>query len=194
MGLSPNGLFFQELRASLATPSKLQTKHPDRVESLLSKLITSGANRLQYVVDFDQTLTRAHRDGVDVDCSWGVLENSPLLPSDYTTRSNALKSKYLPIEHDPHMTTEEKVPHIVEWYKKTNQLLQVCGLKRDMIPKLVEASSVELREGTEALLGGLVKSGVPVLVLSAGVGDLVVQVQHVLNAPLSVTVHITSIS
>jgi hypothetical protein len=44
-----------------------------------------------------------------------------------------------------------------------------------MIPKMVNGSNVELRVGTDALLNRLLADKVPVLVLSAGVGDLVVQ-------------------
>ena len=71
------------------------------------------------------------------------------------------------------MSVEEKLPHIVEWYEKTNELLQICGLKKSMIPEMVEASSVELRDDTDLLLRRLQGDQVPVLVLSAGCGDLV---------------------
>ena len=153
--------------------SKVRAKRPVEVEGLLRRLVEGGTNRLQFVVDFDMTLTRSHRDGLPVDCSWGVMENSPHLPSDYTSKSSALKEKYLPIEHSPDMSVEEKLPHIVEWYEKTNELLQICGLKKSMIPEMVEASSVELRDDTDLLLRRLQGDQVPVLVLSAGCGDLV---------------------
>ena len=150
-----------------------KAKRPLEVEGILRRMVEGGRKRLQFVVDFDQTLTRVHRDGLPIDCSWGVMENSPLLPADYTSRSGALKQKYLPIEHNPEMSVEEKLPHIVEWYEKTNELLQICGLKKSMIPKMVEDSSVELRDDTDLLLRRLRDDKVPVLVLSAGCGDLV---------------------
>jgi len=150
-----------------------KAKRPLDVESILRRMVEGGRHRLQFVVDFDMTLTKSHRDGLPVDCSWGVMENSPLLPSDYTSRSGALKQKYLPIEHNPDMSVEEKLPHIVEWYEKTNELLQICGLKKNMIPKMVEGSSVQLRDDTDLLLRRLQDDKIPVLVLSAGCGDLV---------------------
>jgi hypothetical protein len=36
--------------------------------------------------------------GKSLDCSWGIFENSPLMPETYTTECNAMKAKYLPIE------------------------------------------------------------------------------------------------
>ena len=150
-----------------------RAKRPLEVEAILRRMVEGGRERLQFVVDFDQTLTRVHRDGLPVDCSWGVMENSPLLPADYTSKSGALKQKYLPIEHSADMSIEEKLPHIVEWYEKTNELLQICGLKKSMIPKMVEDSNVELRDNTDLLLRRLHDDKVPLLVLSAGCGDLV---------------------
>ncbi len=149
---------------------------PERVEKVLTKLISGGADKLQLVVDFDNTLTRVHRDGQALDNSWGVMENSPLLPADYTGRCQALKNKYIPIEIDPHLSVEAKVPHIVEWYTKGNELLQSCKVNRNMFPDMVRASNVELREGTNGMLDKLQKASVPVLVLSAGLGDLLVEV------------------
>ena len=40
----------------------------------LKKIIEGGPLRLQFIVDFDYTLSRAHKDGKPVDCSWGVLD------------------------------------------------------------------------------------------------------------------------
>ena len=53
---------------------------------------------MQVIVDFDYTLTKAHKDGVPVECSWGVLETYPKLPESYHNKVKAAKDKYLPIE------------------------------------------------------------------------------------------------
>ena len=39
-------------------------------------------------------------NGTPVDCSWGVLENYKKLGPDYVKKTNALRSKYHPIELD----------------------------------------------------------------------------------------------
>ena len=41
-----------------------------------------------------------YRDGTPTDCSWGVLENYKKLGPDYLKKTDALRSKYHPIELD----------------------------------------------------------------------------------------------
>ena len=50
------------------------------VETKLKAISEGGCEKLQLIVDFDNTLTRHHKNGNLTDCSWGVMENSPLLP------------------------------------------------------------------------------------------------------------------
>ncbi len=160
----------------------VHVRDPAKVESVLSRMTAQPdpAKRLQVLADFDQTLTRVHRDGRRLECSWGVIESSPLLPPSYTERTAAVKARYLPIERDPSLTVEEKAPHMEAWYKEANALLREAGANRSMFPRMVEASlgagAVELRQGAAELLKRLSEASVPVLVLSAGLGDLLSEV------------------
>ena len=96
----------------------MKVKDKPRVESLLKTLLAGGFEKLQLVVDFDHTLTRTKNEqGHHLDCSWGVLENSPLLSEDYTKECGLIKAKYLPIEHDPHMSIEQKIPYMVQFWR-----------------------------------------------------------------------------
>lgn len=165
------------LMKKLQSRTSIKIKDVPRVESLLSKIISGGNKNLQVVLDFDYTLSRVHKNGERLDCSWGVMENSKILPASYTQKTNDLRSKYLPIEQDASMTVEEKTPYMVEWYTKANLLLSECGaVKRHMFQGMIKSSNVELREGTEQMMNHLLKNTVPVLVLSAGLGDLVEEI------------------
>ncbi len=148
------------------------------VESKLKSIFDGGQNKLQLIVDFDNTLTRHHKNGVLTDCSWGVMENSPLLPSTYTDKTNALRAKYLPIETDPDLSIAEKIPHMEAWYKQANELLQETGMKKEMFNQFVKTSNVEFRDHTKHMLDYLSKAQVPVLVMSAGLGDILVEVME----------------
>lgn len=156
--------------------SSLKIKNKEAVESKLKTIFDGGKEKLQLIVDFDNTLTRHHKDGKLTDCSWGVMENSPLLPKDYTEKTNTLRAKYLPIEQDPNLTIAEKIPHMEEWYKRANQLLQECGMKKSMFGEFVKTSNVEFRDHTKYMLDQLSEAQVPVLVMSAGLGDILVEV------------------
>ncbi len=82
----------------LAGHSLMRVKDKQKVESLLKTLNSGGLEKLQVVADFDYTLTKTRNEKGSLDCSWGVLENSPLMPESYTKECNALKARYLPIE------------------------------------------------------------------------------------------------
>ena len=72
------------------------------------------------------------------------MENSPLLPKGYTDKTNALRAKYLPIEMDPNLTVEEKIPHMEAWYKQANKLLQETGIQRDLFSQFVKTSNLSV--------------------------------------------------
>ena len=69
---------------ALLTRAGVEAADQAAVQAKLAALAEGGGERLQLIVDFDYTISRAHRDGAPVDCSWGVLENFPELPSTYT--------------------------------------------------------------------------------------------------------------
>ena len=152
---------------------KLVTANVDRVQTKIRGLIKDGHANLQFIVDFDNTLTKTHRDGVSLDCSWGVLENYKELPSSYHERVRAAKDKYHPIELDVSISQEEKIPIMIQWYQEANRCLADSGVKLPWLPLMVEQSNVELRDQTDNMLKTLHSKEVPVLVLSAGVGDLI---------------------
>ena len=156
----------------------LKVADKSKVEAKLTSMTQGGHDKLQLIVDFDNTLTRHHKNGQLTDCSWAVMENSPLLPKSYNDKTNALRAKYLPIETSADLTVEEKIPYMVEWYTQANQLLTQIDLEKNMFGKFVKTSNVEFRDDTKRMLDNLHNVNVPVLVLSAGLGDILVEVME----------------
>ena len=101
--------------------SKVVLGNPEQAAQKIQSLVKAGPESLQVIVDFDYTLTRSHKDGEPVECSWGVLETYRELPPSYHTRVQAAKDKYLPIELDLTISREEKVPLMIEWYREANK-------------------------------------------------------------------------
>jgi len=158
---------------SVMRQKKVVVAHRENVDAKMRKIIEGGPESLQFIVDFDYTLSRAHKDGEPVDCSWGVLENYKELPSDYHEKVKMVKDKYYPVEIDTSISLEEKIPLMIQWYKEANGLLAESGVNRSWFPKMVAESNCELRDETKLLLNRLDEYNVPVLVLSAGLGDLI---------------------
>ena len=170
---------FQSTIMKLVPSNRVVVADVEKAQTKINSLIKDGASNLQFIVDFDNTLTKTHKDGVSLDCSWGVLENYRELPSSYHDRVRAVKEKYHPIELDVSISQEEKIPIMIEWYKEANRLLAESGVKLPWLPLMVEQSNVELRDQTDDMLKTLHVNNIPMLVLSAGVGDLITQImQH----------------
>jgi len=164
--------------SSILADPRVKTKNVEKLETKICQLVANGHQQLQVVLDFDYTLTRSHKNGTPVDCSWGVLEGYKHCPKEYIDTTKALKEKYLPIELDPHLTTEEKIPHMVTWYEEANKALQKSGVNKDWFKKMVSESNCELRDNTNILFNHLTTNNVPILVLSAGCGDIVTTIMN----------------
>ncbi|XP_063584899.1 cytosolic 5'-nucleotidase 3-like isoform X1 [Penaeus indicus] len=163
-------------KLGLLNAAHVRIKDLARVEELVSSLASSGFSKLQLVVDYDFTLTRVHYEGQRCHCSWGIMDNSSLMPSFYREEANKLLAKYYPIEIDPKMSEEEKIPYMIEWYSQIHELIIKCKVSQKSLEEMVTRSNARLRDGTRDLCKKLHEYGVPVLVFSAGMGDILEQV------------------
>lgn len=156
--------------------------HPERVHSLIAAICTDGAANLQIITDFDYTITRQYRtDGSRMPSSFCVLNMCPSLPDACRTESLRLVQRFRPIELDPQLSVETKTAAMLEWWHLSSALHRGFRLSRAEIA--AAASTFQepdcLRTGARDLFATLRDADVPVLVLSAGLGD---SVQAILEA------------
>jgi len=155
----------------------VKMRNPENVEKLLSKICEGKAKSLQVVADFDYTLTRYHMNGKRCESSYGVMDHSQRLPEEYRSKCGELYEKYHPIESSHEMSAEEKIPQMTEWYAKTLQaVVDLSGLNVSLLDKIVAESNALLRDHAELFLEKLNNAGVPVLIFSAGLGDVLKKV------------------
>lgn len=149
-------------------------KNEAYVEEVIIGLVEGGADKLQVVSDFDMTLSRPYdKNGEACHSCYQALDSNDRLPPSYGLKAHALKDFYYPIEIDPHLSIKDKIPLMVEWWEKAHDLMLECKLHKDLIPKLVEESKVCFRDNTDWLLERLHEAGVPLLVFSAGIGNVI---------------------
>ncbi|GFQ85733.1 7-methylguanosine phosphate-specific 5'-nucleotidase [Trichonephila clavata] len=151
-------------------------KNRDHVEEIVSQLIRGSASKLQVISDFDQTLSRVHMNGEKCTTTYGIFEHSSKISQEYKTQTTTLYNHYHPIEVDPHLTKAEKVPHMIEWYTKCVDMMPSSGITKDSVPDMVADLSLHLRDGCEVLFESLYKHNVPLLIFSAGIGDVLKEV------------------
>jgi HAD superfamily hydrolase (TIGR01544 family) len=164
--------------STAATVSRQEVVIVDRdaFATLRRAIVAAGPSRVVVVIDFDRTMTtywapgRRHKGK---SCH-GIVESDR--SEELKARADALNHYYYPIEVSPELTREQKLPFMVEWYLAVNRLLIDDGLRASDIPAAVARSGVVLREGVLEVIRLCEAHGVPLLVFSAGIGDVIAEV------------------
>ncbi len=155
--------------------SSLPSVSVPSAESLLTKLNTLlrlGPSSLSVTIDFDRTITSG------TSCSaHGVLENIPSCSEEFAAAAKANTEKYFPIEIDPKLTVEEKVPFMREWYGKNHKLMAGQNFTLDQVrSSLRQPDLVTLRPGALDFLEKCEYYKIPVCIFSAGVADVIEEI------------------
>jgi len=153
--------------------STVRIKNPEKVSEIIKQIISDGSSKLQVILDFDHTLTRVHENGQKCACTWEILDRSALMPQMYRDETTRLRDIYYPMEIDPNLSIAQKTPMAIEWYTQAHKVLVKTGLRKQDLVAMVKESSAKLRSGTDRLLARLHALSVPVLIFSAGLGDLI---------------------
>ncbi|KAK5980117.1 hypothetical protein GCK32_008933, partial [Trichostrongylus colubriformis] len=89
----------------------------ETVEKKLRVMVEGGKEKLMVISDFDYTLSR-YEDSLGKRCwtTHGVFDNcSKSVDPELALKLQKLKEKYFPVEFDPKLTLEQKVPYMEEW-------------------------------------------------------------------------------
>lgn len=126
-----------------------------------------GKKSLQVISDFDRTITKY---GQNCNTSCAVLENSRFVSPEIKLKFDSLRNTYLPIELDATMTNDEKVPYMIEWWVKSQNLTVSTNIHRDNVVEMVKQSKTSLREGCNYFFHTLERHDIPIMIFSAGIG------------------------
>ncbi|XP_046709377.1 7-methylguanosine phosphate-specific 5'-nucleotidase A-like isoform X3 [Silurus meridionalis] len=146
------------------------------VETIIKNMQRAGTSTLQVISDFDMTLTRFAHNGVHCPTTHNVLHSSTLISEECKTKMRDLFAHYYPIEINSSMSEEEKIPHMVEWWTQAHDLLIQQRIRKDQLAQAVRNSGAMLREGYKRFFDVLHQNSVPLLIFSAGVGDILEEV------------------
>ncbi|CAN9505410.1 unnamed protein product [Ophioblennius macclurei] len=159
----------------LSNPSVCM-KDPERVREILESMMKAGSNTLQVISDFDMTLTRFAFNGKRCPTCHNILDNSKLISDDCKEKLKELLNTYYPIEIDSSRSVEEKLPLMVEWWTKAHELLVKQRIRKDLLSTVVRESDAMLREGYQLFFDHLHEHSIPLLIFSAGIGDILEEV------------------
>ena len=125
-------------------------------------------NNFYVVADFDKTLTEGNSNS-----TWAVLANANELGEEYTKKRTDLYNYYRPIEIDSSISDEKKSEAMSQWWKAHINLFFEYGLKEEAITKGIEKGGLKYRTGAKEFLSKMKELEVPVIIISAGIGNII---------------------
>ncbi|KAK7940113.1 hypothetical protein WMY93_003439 [Mugilogobius chulae] len=135
-------------------------KDPERVQEILVSMQKAGSNTLQVISDFDMTLTRFEYNG----------KRCP------TCHTEAPPEHLLSHRDRLYSVSRGEAALMVEWWTKAHELLIEQRIKKDALHIAVRESDAMLREGYEFFFDHLHEHSIPLLIFSAGIGDILEEV------------------
>lgn len=136
----------------------------------IKKDLKINQNNTYVVIDFDKTITSYKSTD-----SWAASANPSTVDSRLMEEMNKLYEKYRPIEMDYSISKEEKLKAMETWYSECMDLYYKYNLTKEQMQKSIQSSNVKFRKGAKELLQLLYNENIPVIVLSAGIGNTIKQ-------------------
>ncbi len=130
--------------------------------------INLAENDFYVVADFDRTLSEGSSDS-----TWGVFANANQVGEEYRQRRTALYNKYRPMEIDPNLSEEEKSIAMTEWWQAHINLFYEYGVKEEAVKNAVAIGNLKYRDGAKKFLNKMKELNVPVIIVSAGIGNVI---------------------
>ena len=145
----------------------------EQLDRKLRAMKADGPDTLHVVSDFDRTLTKCFYDGKKIPSSFAWIREGGYLTPDYPKKAFALFNHYHPIETDDTLTQEYKYRKMEEWWREHEKLMIASGMHRDVVEEIIQRYQKVFREGAERFFSLLENEGTPLLIFSAGIGNII---------------------
>lgn len=146
--------------------------------------------QLCVVSDWDRTLTKARtEDGQDA-TSYSAIAHGAYLGEAYRVEMDRLYARYRPIEISQTVSHREKQKAMRDWWMAALAMMQKYGLTEEMIEDIAVRDFMRLRDSAIDFFNILSAREIPLLILSAGIGNVIskfLKVRSLLTSNVTVT-------
>ena len=123
------------------------------------------------LTDFDRTITLGNSDS-----SWSILSKSNMVPAEYIEERQKLFDYYRPFEIDETLDYDTKSKLMVDWWNKHIGLFVKYRLSEEVINNATKNLKVmSFRDGAREFLKNMKDRNIPVIIISAGIGNFIEQ-------------------
>lgn len=153
--------------------SNIHVKDAPELQQKTNTFRKAGPLSFHVVADFDRTLTSAFIEGKKFLSSYALIREGKYLTAEYPARAHALFDRYHPYEVDQTISAAEKNKWMNQWWSEHFELMKESGMNKAVIDDIVLQRKVQFRAGALDFLDLLSRNNIPILILSAGLGDLI---------------------
>ena len=151
---------------------KIIITNPCEFEQKKAKLIFDGTTKIHIVSDFDKTLSKAFDKKNKMHSVIAQIREGKYLSEDYTKEAYKLHAKYNPIELSNIIPIEEKKKKMIEWWGTHINLIAKSGMNRKIANDIAK-NKIILRKGSINFFKLIKAKKIPILILSAALGDII---------------------
>lgn len=143
------------------------------LEAKIKLFKKQGINKIQVVSDFDKTLTQAFFNKKSVQTSYSLIREGNYLSKDYPKIAFGLFDKYHPYEISKELSVAEKSKYMTAWWQEHLKVMIEHGMNKSVVDDIVNNNKTIYRKGFFEFSKMLNDSRIPFLILSAGLGDII---------------------
>ena len=137
----------------------------------LNSLNSVSINDLYILTDFDGTITKDNSDS-----SWASIFKNPKVTKEFVDECLKLFNYYHKFEINESISLEEKMSIMDEWYRKNIETLAKFKITEEIINYAANNESVmAFRNGAIDFLKSMYDKNIPIIIISAGVGNIIEQ-------------------
>lgn len=131
-----------------------------------AKKLKIDKENVYVVIDFDKTITDAKSQD-----SWDA--SSHTLGNACKNEMERLYKFYAPIELNYNLSFVEKSQSMIEWYTNCMNLYYQYGITEEKLKQSIEMSKLIFRKGAKEFIQKAHKQNIPIIILSAGIGNVI---------------------
>ena len=123
------------------------------------------------LTDFDGTITKDISDS-----SWASIFKNPNVTNEFVQECIKIFNFYHKYEIDKNIPIQEKMRIMTQWYEKNIETLKNFRITEEIINYSANNQSIMcFRDGAEDFLLDMYNKGIPIIIISAGVGNIIQQ-------------------
>uniref|UniRef100_A0A5K3EKH6 5'-nucleotidase n=1 Tax=Mesocestoides corti TaxID=53468 RepID=A0A5K3EKH6_MESCO len=155
------------------TSSSVHIKNPGIVRLKLIRMTKLGKDNLQIISDFDWTMSKFLHNGELNPTCHGIFEQDPEMTTEARSKLRMLRQTYVPVEFDQNIPNSSKIPFMLEWWDLSHQVIVGSNVHKDSLLTTVQNCNLRLRDRVPEFMSILHMHNIPMLVFSAGLGDVI---------------------